>query len=207
MRSGSIYLAAGSPDVPPNKLLKTTRSTIEKFLKVRGRGNLSALIVLFPDGHPLDGLLRIHRDLKIWCVKRHLMVGVLSPQSGAWSLHSRDFFPLRTPVPTLVVRDMALFDTQFLIDGPYNLHHRISFLSAYLERFEDSTLSNRPEVEYARDLYRRYIRVQLTRRISWGAVLLLALSLTAWRCRATQIMPERAARAKLCQCFPATNRA
>lgn len=193
LRSGSIYLTAGIPDVPPSKLLKTTRSAIETFLKARDPGNVSALIVLFPDGHPLEGLLHIHRDLKIWCVQRNLMVGVLSPQSDAWSIHSRDFFPLRTPIPTLVVRDMAPFDTQFLIDGPYNLHHRISFLSAYLQRFEHSPHSNRPEVEYARSLYRRYIRVQLARRIGYGAGLLV-LSWMARRCRATQAMSERTAR-------------
>lgn len=114
--------------------------------------------------------------MKVACVRKHLMVGVLSPQSEAWSIHSRDFFPLRTPVPTLVVRDMALFDIEFLIDGPYNTHQRIAFLEAYLQRFDSGRHSDRVEVYRARELLRRYERLQY----GWYMVSTVGLAALAW---------------------------
>lgn len=188
LRSGSIFLSAGAVDGSTGELMNTARSAIERFRELRDPDNSSALIILFPENHSIQDLLHIHRDLKVWCVERHLMVGVLSPESEAWSLHSRDFFPLRTPVPTLVVRDMALFDTQFLVDGPYSVRHRLSFLDAYLERFGDSRLRDRAEVRNAWEQRRRYIRIRRALRAGLGASLSMLLW-TAWRYRTTRENP------------------
>jgi uncharacterized protein DUF6875 len=179
LRSGSIYFAAGTPEADRRELLKAMRLRIEIFLKIRPVSEPSALTVLFPDAYPLEDLLRIHRNLKVWCVQRYLMVGVLSPRSEAWSIHSRDFFPLRTPVPTLVVRDMALFDTQFLIDGPYSVHQRIAFLGAYLRCFNHSRYKHRPEIQRAQELHRRYRRIKHIRDATY-AIGLAGLGCITW---------------------------
>lgn len=178
LRSGSIHFAAGAAAASAPRLLATTQTIIEKFSTERTPDIPSALIILFPADHPLQNLLHIHRRLKVWCVRRKLMVGVLSPASDAWSIHSRDFYPLRTPVPTLVVRDMALFDTEFLVDGPYGLRDRLAFLQTYLSRFDGQRNTNRPEVQRARKLHARYMRMRRIHRLT-GSVMLAALVMTA----------------------------
>lgn len=177
LRSGSIHFAAGETDASTRRLLATTQALIEKFSVERTPGVPSALIILFPADHPLRNLLHIHRQVKVWCVRRRLMVGVLSPVSDAWSIHSRDFFPLRTPVPTLVVRDMALFDTDFLVDGPYSLPDRVAFLQTYLHRFNGERHAARPEVRRARELYQRYVHAQQIRRAVGAASLIVLVAL------------------------------
>lgn len=176
LRSGSIYFAAGELEVNAQELVEATQATIRKFCGMRCVDVPSALIILFPHTERLDNLLHIHREMKVACVRKHLMVGVLSPQSEAWSIHSRDFFPLRTPAPTLVVRDMALFDIEFLIDGPYNTHQRIAFLEAYLQRFDSGRHSDRVEVYRARELLRRYERIQY----GWYTASTVGLAALAW---------------------------
>ncbi|WP_372237928.1 DUF6875 domain-containing protein [Pseudomonas sp. LP_7_YM] len=60
-----------------------------------------AIIILLPENFDIETLLNIHVRNKIKCVMSFLMLGALYKESNAKSLHSADFFPLRTPSPTL----------------------------------------------------------------------------------------------------------
>ncbi|MCB2251320.1 hypothetical protein KTQ74_05380 [Pseudomonas chlororaphis] len=94
-----------------------------------------ALIILLPENFDLEVLLRIHVDNKVKCVESFLMLGALYKESNAKSLHSADFFPLRTPTPTLVIREITAGDLVFLEPGHYSMATRLKFLGSYVRRF------------------------------------------------------------------------
>jgi len=94
---------------------------------------------------------------KEYCVRRSLMIGALFPANESVSLHSKDFFPLRTPVPTLVVRDMVPSDLMFLRPANYSVSKRMAFLRSFIATFR--VLRGKAvaeEVGKARRLYARY---------------------------------------------------
>lgn len=97
--------------------------------------SFGALIILFPKNYPIAKLLEIHLDAKEFCVKKSLMLGALWRDNQAKSLHCDDFFPLRTPTPTLVLRDLTLPDLLFLSPRHYGIRKRILFLTSFIDRF------------------------------------------------------------------------
>ncbi|TFY95244.1 hypothetical protein DYL61_04665 [Pseudomonas nabeulensis] len=135
-----------------------------------------ALIILLPEDFDVATLLRIHVRNKIRCVKSFLMLGALYKESNALSLHSHDFYPLRTPVPTLVIREITAGDLIFLEPSHYNVLSRLRFLHAFISRFDVPSASKfeRAQVEVARYKARQY-RCEIRRTMSTylGAVLVL----------------------------------
>ena len=118
----------------------------------------TALIFLFPDDFAIETLVRIQGRVKIYCVKQHVMAGALFPANNALSLHSNDFYPLRTPVPTLVVRDMVPMDLMFLRnDLRFSILNRMQFLRNFSRRFGSGKSSSTVRsVTQANELLRKY---------------------------------------------------
>jgi hypothetical protein len=119
--------------------IESIESTIDQYRRwfvelleqpERARKHLLTILVVLPGfdrtgSGPLDALQ--HR-LKDAFVRQGLMVGQFHPhceQSGLWS---KDFWPLRAPIPLLAIRRMVASDLPFLLDSA-------SHLSAYLDRF------------------------------------------------------------------------
>lgn len=97
--------------------------------------DFGALIILFARDFEIEKLLEFHFLSKKQCVDNHLMLGALWDKNQAQSLHCKDFYPLRTPTPILVIRDLTIQDLVFLEPEHYSVWMRISFLKAFIEKF------------------------------------------------------------------------
>jgi hypothetical protein len=89
--------------------------------------HFGAVVVLFPADFDSELLCDIQLFIKEVYVNKYTMIGALFPKSDAPSLHSNDYFPLRTPIPTLVIRDLVPTDLQFLIQNSVNLDKKNHF--------------------------------------------------------------------------------
>ncbi|CAI8997123.1 DUF58 domain-containing protein [Pseudomonas chlororaphis] len=131
-----------------------------KFMESKRNDNKlgRALIILLPDDFDLEALLRIHVDNKVKCVESFLMLGALYKDSNAKSLHSPDFFPLRTPTPTLVMREITAGDLVFLEPKHYSIFTRLKFLKSYVRRFESdkSSAYEMRQVYVSRNIIKQY---------------------------------------------------
>jgi hypothetical protein len=94
-----------------------------------------ALLVLFPENYSIAKLLEIHLHCKEQCVHQSLMLGALWDTNPAQSLHHSEYFPLRTPTPILVIRDLTVNDLIFLEPKQYKIKTRLSFLKTFISTF------------------------------------------------------------------------
>lgn len=138
------------------------------------RPGLGATVIIFPEEYDIERLLRIHYANTAQCIERVVMLGVLYSTSMAHSLHSHEYFPNRTPLPVLVIRDMVPHDFIALDPRDYSLKKRIVFLEAFIERF-GNTKNAEEEIKVAHELIRSHRRSLVRRRI--GCAVLAALSL------------------------------
>ncbi|OGJ55705.1 hypothetical protein A3D88_04280 [Candidatus Peribacteria bacterium RIFCSPHIGHO2_02_FULL_52_16] len=146
-----------------------------------------ALIILFPKEYDTDRLLELHFQNKEECVLESLMLGALYDTNPASSLHSRDYFPLRTPTPVLVIRDMVVSDLVFLDPRRYNILQRLKFLEAFANAFKDqkSPLAQAQVLEATRmhQYYKRKRRIQSLLKIGGCVIVfILILLLCLWFC-------------------------
>merc|ERR1711916_39272 len=100
-----------------------------------------AVIFVFPD----VPLARAHRVvdraqaiLKPEFVARGLMVGEFHLNNNQGGLRNPEFYPLRTPFPSLAIRHMVPSDVVFLSPDQYSAQQRVDFLESYVGLFKDS---------------------------------------------------------------------
>ena len=169
LRSGTILFSHCAESSSKAAQVQRVRLSAEHLVDKRGLSpSSSALLILFPHDYSVQELLDVHLETKEYCVRRSLMIGALFPDSMARSLHSADFFPLRTPIPTLVIRDMVLSDLQFLDQERFSLSNRIIFLSCFLATFEGA------ENHLAREQLKKANRLKIRYVVARGARWLLA---------------------------------
>ncbi|WP_125829054.1 DUF6875 domain-containing protein [Pseudomonas sp. v388] len=129
-----------------------------------------ATIVLFKEDFDITDLFRIHVRHKKACIAREIMLGVLYDKSSAPSLHSPNFFPLRTPIPTLVFRNLTVQDLIFLDPQHHSPRDRQAFLSVFISKFSSNDgkshfyKSRVDEATVLRDHYARS-RASLNRKL------------------------------------------
>jgi hypothetical protein len=70
----------------------------------------------------------LHQALKPHFLRHGLMLGEFHASCVKHGIRSREFFPLRSPLPLLVVREMVEFDILFLAES-------LEFAALYLNRF------------------------------------------------------------------------
>ncbi len=141
-------------------------------------GGFCSVIILFEHNFEVSRLLEIHRDNRMSCITRGLMIGALYPTSQAPSLHNALYFPLRTPVPTLVLRDMVPNDLIFVDPSVENPKNKLAFLKQFLTLFKSGGSENTEKLlAEARVLKKKYERIQLLTRASIGLLLFIALSM------------------------------
>lgn len=117
----------------------------------------AAVVMVFPDTVTVPVLLRCHVRLKAYCVSQQMMIGVLWRDSPAASLHSQQFFPLRTPTPIIVVRDLSVKDLIFLDPQFYSVRTRLQFLKSYIDCFQHSPAKIvQKQIGQAQSLVRAY---------------------------------------------------
>ncbi|MCY1294292.1 hypothetical protein D9M68_533810 [compost metagenome] len=146
------------------------------FYKNAYKGKFGAVVIIFRDDINMHDLFRVHVENKEICVRASLMLGVLYKESSAASLHNNDYFPLRTPTPVLVIRDLVVSDLMFLDPAHYSLSKRCVFLDAFIRRFSGESESSfvAKQVEAARRLRHEYsLRVFGVRLAIFFSVLLV----------------------------------
>jgi nitrite reductase/ring-hydroxylating ferredoxin subunit len=183
LRRDRISFAEGIADGDAKQQAERLRECVDAFLS-RKQG-FSALLVLLPEDYDIAALSETHRLMKEYCVRRQLMLGALWPTNQAPSLHSEDYFPLRTPVPTLVVRDMVVGDLRFLDPDHYSIFRRLVFLRVFMRKFREQASRSGAEItEYdkARNLARHYV-IQITLRVLAAAGFTGLVTALAWRAR------------------------
>lgn len=132
------------------------------FYKSRASKSFGAIIILFERDFDILRLLRVHIDAKTNCIKNELMIGALYKDSQAPSLHSANYFPLRTPTPTLVIRDLTAQDLQFLNPGHYGVISKLKFLNSFISKFSAPDIKGHTKIKVNEAiLLRRRHRVTL----------------------------------------------
>lgn len=136
-----------------------------------------SLIILFPKDFPIEKLLGIHIRNKKQCVENHLMLGALWAKNQAQSLHDSNFYPLRTPTPILVIRDLTVQDLIFMDPKFYNIKIRISFLTSFIKKFNHKKFKDTEEnpVKLAMQLRKIYIKKRFSKLMTIFIILMLAL--------------------------------
>lgn len=130
----------------------------------------SGMVILFPPDFSEETLVDLQLHFKGYCIKRKIMMGALYPNSTAPSLHSEDYFPLRTPTPTLVLRDLVPMDIQFLTQDRHHAASKILFLKHYISKFtEHPSKAVRERVNEAR-ITRKKLKLFLASRV--GAIII-----------------------------------
>ncbi|MBO0854866.1 MAG: hypothetical protein J2P18_14025 [Nocardia sp.] len=100
------------------QLHRITEDALEIYREVRSeypdRARRSALITLLPDLTDYQRIDAAHRAYKSEAVREGLMLGQFYPGCRVPGLWNRDFRPLDSPVPMLVLRPMMSTDYPFL---------------------------------------------------------------------------------------------
>lgn len=144
LRENTIRLKVINTAKPNPKSIKKQISRLrDVFLNLEPKtGELSvykAILIIFPDiSHEKAPLLidAIQKELKPKFVAEGLMLGEFHQFNQTSGLHNSEFFPLRSPVPMLAIRQMVESDVVFLcreIDVPQT---RVNFLQKYIDRFK-----------------------------------------------------------------------
>jgi len=123
------------------------------FYKNNRNNSFGAVIILFNEEFDLNRLLRAHIKAKITCIDNELMIGALYKESQASSLHSQDYFPLRTPTPVLVIRDLTTQDLQFLHPNHYGIISKIKFLNKYIQKFSKPSAKGKTKEKQMKQLF------------------------------------------------------
>lgn len=173
LAENNIYFTYFDSKDSDQQLLSLIRSSVG-FYKARFNSAFGAVIILFEDDFDIVRLLRIHIEAKTNCINNELMIGALYKDSQAPSLHSEDYFPLRTPSPILVLRDLTAQDLQFLTPGHYGVFAKLKFLSSFIGKFSTPHLKGytKIRVDEAMALRNRY---RLTLSV-WFGIFSLAVA-------------------------------
>ncbi|MDD0841422.1 DUF6875 domain-containing protein [Pseudomonas sp. Gutcm_11s] len=157
-----------------DKEIQTLIKECISFYKSRDIKAHGTVIILFEDGFDVMRLLRAHITAKVNCIRNGLMIGVLYKDSPAPSLHSNDYFPLRTPTPTLVLRDLTSQDLLFLEPEHYGVREKLSFLNSFIKKFSTPNVKGytKKQVEQALLLRKQY-RTQALRKIALFAIIVI----------------------------------
>lgn len=98
--------------------------------------SFKTIIILFDKQFSIEKLLKLHIKYKVECVKEHIMMGALYSTSDASSLHNEKYYPLRTPNPILVLRNMTSSDLIFLTPTHHSYIEKIKFLNSYIKKYK-----------------------------------------------------------------------
>lgn len=190
VKRDTIYFSYFFEDDSKVDFLQHSKDFIKKsiifYIKKKEQSKyFGALIILFPHDYDILKLLEIHLINKQQCVENQLMIGALWDKNQAQSLHNPNFFPLRTPTPILVIRDLTIHDLIFLDPKYYNIKMRIQFLNTFIKKFggENYRTVDNAFVKEALVLKSYYRRKENIRKLIWIAracFILLAIGNILW---------------------------
>jgi hypothetical protein len=122
------------------------RVVIDKYLNVYRRleqlsgeaKEFTTLVVVFPDIPECEAptlIGDVHRLVKPAIVDEGLMLGEFYSKNASPGLHNSGFYPLRSPLPLFVYRQMVPDDLVFLTKASDPPRLQIRFVEAYLRCF------------------------------------------------------------------------
>lgn len=176
LKKDQIFFTYMETKDPNNHSVDRSKKLIQEcidFYRTK-KNRIAALIILFPRDFEISSLLHIHLQNKIQCVTNSLMLGALWERNQAMSLHCKEFFPLRTPTPVLVIRVLTVHDLIFLDPEHYNIRSRISFLNAYIKKFSENSRDEIDQAIKLKDLYQRKI-IRQNAKVALGVLLIMYL--------------------------------
>lgn len=133
----NIYFTYFDSNKTDKELQQLIRLCID-FYKVNRHCAFGAIIILFEAEFEIIRLLKAHIKAKSTCISNEIMPGALYKESQAPSLHSDKYFPLRTPTPIFVMRDLTIHDLQFMHPNHYSTFSKIKFLNSFIRKFSKS---------------------------------------------------------------------
>lgn len=96
-----------------------------------------ASIVLFDEDTPFRIMRRVTKELRVEAFLAGYMLACFEPENNGCSLHDDNFFPFRTPVPMVVIRDIHMTDFKFYKWFGMRRAERVAFLKGCLAKFAD----------------------------------------------------------------------
>jgi hypothetical protein len=136
-RDGSLSVAAMA------SFVQSFLPVFEALQPCEGKkAQFKALMLIFPEIPAEEAPVyidQVQAAAKTTFVAKGLMVGEFHKVNNAHGLHNDNFFPLRTPYPTLAIRHMVPTDLAFLDVEKYDLATKRSFLESFLGKFGDET--------------------------------------------------------------------
>jgi len=166
-----IYFTFFNESLNVKQTIEFIKECIVFFQSINNKIN-GSIIILFPKEFEIKKLLDIQILNKEQCVINYTMLGALYPSSPAPSLHNDNYFPLRTPTPVLVIRDIVPSDVIFLEPRYYNIKRRLILIEGYLKKFT-STVNDESGKRYLDDA--RKIRSKFKKIIYIRKFLLIIL--------------------------------
>ncbi|MCI5227024.1 MAG: hypothetical protein D3918_10305 [Candidatus Electrothrix sp. AX2] len=155
-KNNMVFFSYIENNIDIENQIHCVKRCVELLLDEKKKGLFGTVIILLHENFEIERLLDIQHSSKRYCVERKLMLGALYPTSNAMSLHSNNFFPLRTPTPTLVIRDMVQSDLMFLNQRKYNINEKIFFLKNYINNFSQTQKASRKNFLRSKKLYLYY---------------------------------------------------
>eukprot|EP01137_Pigoraptor_chileana_P013298 Opistho-2@66629 len=144
LKQNSIYMTVyrTGPDATADDICALARGFVSRFLQLEptdGKRRMNkAVMLIFPDVRLRDAVEIIDKTqakLKPDFVAQGLMIGEFHLNNNTPGLHNPEFYPLRTPYPSLAIRHMAPSDLVFLSPEQYSAATRVRFLESYIEQF------------------------------------------------------------------------
>ncbi|WP_051178386.1 DUF6875 domain-containing protein [Nocardia concava] len=131
-------LAEGGDDLPVEQMNLIVDDAFELYRQLRQQNPAEArgltLVTVFPGLTRYDLIDAVHRDRKTEVVSQGMMLGQFYPGCSVPGLWDRDFHPLDSPLPMLVLRAMMSTDFPFLVARSDWLYAYFSQLAPDLPR-------------------------------------------------------------------------
>ena len=181
LKNDEVYFSSmGISDT--GKCIEAVKNMIEHFRSAKRIGGAAAILIFDPDQEILP-LLQTHIRMKKQCIRKNLMIGVLFKDSDAPSLHDDSFFPLRTPTPVIVIRDLTPSDLQFLQPDHHSILDKVAFLRSYIKKLskeKNKTKAMLQSLADAKNIKRKYTFALAYRAIAIIAAITSIGSIVFW---------------------------
>lgn len=144
LNSGSIFFKTINVEsVGAHNIDELIKEHAEIFLNTeptQGKGRLNkAIVMVFPElaeSAAKDLIERTQSRLKPYFVERGLMLGEFHGNHQGEGIHNKDFRPLQSPVPLLIIRHLVPSDLIFLNRNSDSAARRVHFIASYLRIYQ-----------------------------------------------------------------------
>lgn len=144
LRLNTVYITVirTGKDTSRASILQQVKKVLPIFHELEPKSGRTiiykAIIMVFPDVRLEDAnefIDQVQLALKQDFVTQGLMIGEFHQANNTSGLHNPNFYPLRTPFPSLAIRNMVPSDLIFMAPDQYSNDLREKFLTSYIKNF------------------------------------------------------------------------